>query len=136
MIMWISRNQKSSIKFMMTKTNSLKIVLQIAENSCEFSYDLVYLHSPSSICITQCWFVHLFLSRTLLCRYIISKVEPSFVYDIKMEVDFDGVRQYVGWLIFMCKVTCKIRFNLLLGISVGFMNNVAVTFSVLKSIYE
>ena len=45
--------------------------------------------------ITQCLFVHFFLSRTLLRRYISSKIEPSFVEDIKMTTGFGGVRQYV-----------------------------------------
>ena len=52
------------------------------------------LHSPSSIRITQCWFVSFFLSRALLRRYITSKVESSFVEDIKMAAGFGGVRQY------------------------------------------
>ena len=46
--------------------------------------------------ITQCSFVHFFLSRTLLRRYISSKVELSLVEDIKMVTGFGGVRQYVG----------------------------------------
>ena len=46
---------------------------------------------------------------------------------------FGGVRQYV---IFMYKVKSKIRFDILLGQGGGFMKNVAVMFSVLKSIYE
>ena len=61
----------------------------------------------------------LFLSRTLLRRYISSKVEPSLVEDIKMAPGFGGVRQYVGLLIFIYKVTSKIRFDVLLGEGVG-----------------
>ena len=53
-----------------------------------------------------------------------------------MAAGFAGVRQYVGWLIFMYKVTSKIRFDVLLGGEGGFMKNVAVAFSVPKSIYE
>ena len=49
---------------------------------------------------------------------------------------FGGVRQYVGWLIFMSKVKSKIRFDVLLVRGGGFMDNVAVMFSVPKSIYE
>ena len=45
------------------------------------------------------------LYSTLLCRYISSKVEPSFVDDIKMAAGFDGARQYVGQMIFMYKAT-------------------------------
>ena len=45
---------------------------------------------------------------------------------------FGVMRQYVGWLIFMYKVTPKIKFDVLLGGRGGFMKNVAVTFSVLK----
>ena len=66
-----------------------------------------------------------------LCRYISSKVEPSLVENIKMAAGFGVVRQYVGWLIFMYKVTSKIRFDVLLEEGAGFM-----TFSVPKSIYE
>ena len=94
------------------------------------------LHPPSSIRITQCWFVNFFLSRAPLRRYVSSKVGPSFVEDIKIAAGFGGVRQYAGWLIFMYKVKLKIRFDILLGREGGFMKNVAVTFSVLKSIYE
>ena len=42
-----------------------------------------------------------------------------------MAAGFAGVRQYVGWLIFMYKVTSKIRFDVLLGGEGGFMKNVA-----------
>ena len=45
--------------------------------------------------IAQCWYVYLFLFRTLLHRYISSKVKPSFVEDIKI-AGFGGVRQYIG----------------------------------------
>ena len=86
--------------------------------------------------ITECLFVQLFLSRTLLRRYISSKIEPSFVEDIKMTNAFGGVRQYVEWLIIMYKVTSKIKFDIFLWGGGGFMKNVAVTFSVPKSIYK
>ena len=94
------------------------------------------LHPSISIRITQCWFVNFFLSRALLRGYVSSKVGPSFVEDIKIAAGFGGVRQYLGWLIFMYKVKSKIRFDILLGRGGGFMKNVAVMFSVLKSIYE
>ena len=67
------------------------------------NFSLVCLHPPSSIRITQCWFVHFFLSHNILHRYKSSKVEPSLVKDIKIAAGFNGVRQYVGWLIFMYK---------------------------------
>ena len=59
------------------------------------------------------------LYSTLLRWYINSKVEPSFIGEIKVAASFGGVRQYVGWLIFMYKVTSKIRFDTLLGGGVG-----------------
>ena len=86
--------------------------------------------------ITQCWFVHFFLSCALLHRCVDSKVEPSYVENTKMAAGFSGVRQYVGWLISMYKVSSKLRFDVLLRGGGGFMKNVAATFSVLKSIYE
>ena len=49
---------------------------------------------------------------------------------------FGSVRQYVGWLIFMDKIMSKIRSDVLLGGRGGFMENVVVTFSIPKSIYE
>ena len=94
------------------------------------------LHPSISIRITQCWFVNFLLSRALLRGYVSSKVGPSFVEDIKIAAGFGGVRQCVGWLIFMCKVKSKIRFDILLGRGGVFMKKVAVTFFVLKSIYE
>ena len=51
-----------------------------------------------------------------------------------MAAGFGGVRHNVGWLIFMKKVTSKIRFDFLLEGGGGFLKNVAVTFSVPKSI--
>ena len=75
------------------------------------NFSLVCLHPPSSIRITQCWFVHFFLSHNILHRYKSSKVEHSLVKDIKIAAGFNGVRQYVGWLIFMYKVTSKIMFD-------------------------
>ena len=55
------------------------------------------------------------LYSTLFRRNIRSKLEPSFVEDIKMAVGFGGVRcEYVQWLIFMYKVTSKIKFDVLL----------------------
>ena len=54
------------------------------------------------------------LYSTLLRRNISSKVEPSFVEDIKMAAGFRGVPcEYVWWLIFMYKVTLKIKFDVL-----------------------
>ena len=53
-----------------------------------------------------------------------------------MAAGFVDGRQQVGWLIFMYKVIPKIRFDVLLQGEVGFMKNVAVTFSVPKSIYD
>ena len=53
-----------------------------------------------------------------------------------MAAGFGGVRQYVGWLIFMYKAISKIRFDVLLGGGGGFVKNVAVMFPVPKSIYE
>ena len=53
-----------------------------------------------------------------------------------MAAGFGGVRQYVGWLFFMYKVTSKIRFDILLGGGDGFTKNITVTFSVPKPIYE
>ena len=82
--------------------------------------------------ITQRWFVHFFLSHSLFCRYISSKVKPLFVEDIKMAPGFGRERQYVGKLNFMCQVTSKIRFDVLLGGGC----HIAVTFSIPKSIYE
>ena len=76
------------------------------------------------------------LYSTLLRRYINSKFEPSFGEEINMKAVFDGVRQYGGWLVFMYKVTSKIRFAVLLGERGGFMKNVGGTFSVPKLIYE
>ena len=61
------------------------------------------------------------LYSTLLRRYINSKFEPSFGEEINMKAVFDGVRQYGGWLVFMYKVTSKIRFAVLLGERGGFM---------------
>ena len=91
----------------------------------------------------QCQFVQFFQSGTLLRRYVSSKVEPSFVEDelsfiedIRMAAGFGGVRQYVGELIFMYKVTSKITFEVLLEGESGFMKNAAVRFSVPKQIYE
>ena len=49
---------------------------------------------------------------------------------------FGDMCQCVGLLIFMYKVTTKIRFAVLLGGGGGFMKNVAVNFSVPKWIYE
>ena len=63
----------------------------------------------------QCWLAHFFLYRTLLRRYVSTKVEPSFVGDIKLAAGFGGVGQYVGRLTFMYKVKSKIRFDVLLG---------------------
>ena len=77
--------------------------------------------------------VDLFISSYLVPSFV---VKPSFVEDIKMAAGFSDVRQCVGWLIFMYKVTSKIRLNLLLGAGGGFMKNVAVKFSVPKLIYE
>ena len=69
------------------------------------------------------------LYSTLL-RDIGSKVNPSFVEDINMAAGFGDVRQYVERLTFMymCQVTSKIRFDVLLGGGGGFMKNVAVMF--------
>ena len=53
-----------------------------------------------------------------------------------MVAGFGGVRQYVGWLIFMYKVRSKMRFGVLLGRGGGFMKNVTVTFYVQKLIDE
>ena len=55
-----------------------------------------------------------------------------------MTAGFGGVRQYVELLIFMYKVTSIIRFDLLFGVGGGGggMKNVALLFSVPKSIYE
>ena len=53
-----------------------------------------------------------------------------------MAAGFCGVHQYLGWLIFMYKVTSKIKFDVLLKEGGTFMKNLAVTFSVLKFIYE
>ena len=53
-----------------------------------------------------------------------------------MAAGLGGVRQYVGWLIFIYKVTSKIRFDVLLGGGVGFIKNIAVTFSIPKLIYK
>ena len=76
------------------------------------------------------------LYSTLL-RYITSKVKPSFVEDINMVAGFGYLCQYVERLtfMFMYKVTSKIGFDVLFGGGGGFMKNVAVTFSVPKSIY-
>ena len=52
-----------------------------------------------------------------------------------MAVGFRGVRQYLGWSIFMYKVTSKIRFDVLLGGGGAFMKNAAVALSVPKLIY-
>ena len=49
---------------------------------------------------------------------------------------FSTKRDVIQKLIFMYKVTSKIRFDVLLGGGGGFMKNVAVTFSVPKSVYE
>ena len=64
------------------RKNSLKMVLQIAEVSCEISYYLVCSHPPS-------------LSRTVL-RSISSKVEPLMAEGLKMAAGFGSVREYVG----------------------------------------
>ena len=65
------------------RKNSLKMVLQIAEVSCEISYYLVCSHPPS-------------LSRTVLRRCISSKVEPLMAEGLKMAAGFGSVREYVG----------------------------------------
>ena len=52
-----------------------------------------------------------------------------------MAAGFGGVRPYAG-LTFMYKIKSKISFDILLGRVGGFMKNVAVTLSVLKSIYK
>ena len=49
-----------------------------------------------------------------------------------MAPGFGRERQYVGKLNFMCQVTSKIRFDVLLGGGC----HIAVTFSIPKSIYE
>ena len=110
--------------------------LIVSKKSNLFYFLRSCLHPPSSIWITQCWFVNFFLSLALLRGYVNFKVGPSFVEDIKIAAGFGGVRQYAGWLIFMYKVKSKIRLDILLGRGAGFMKNVAVTFFVLKSIYE
>ena len=115
---------------------SFKRPLIVSKKSNLFYFLRSCLHSPSSIRITQCWFVNFFLSRALLRGYVSSKVGPSFVKDIKIAAGFGGVCQYAGWLVFMYKVKSKISFDILLGRRGGFMKNVAVTFFVLKSIYE
>ena len=80
----------------------------------QWNFITLSLHTPSSFLITQCWFVHFFLFRTLLRTYISCKVESSFVEDIKMAASFSGVRQYVGWVIFVHNVISKMRFEVLL----------------------
>ena len=80
--------------------------------------------------------IDLFISSYLLRRYISSKVESSVVEDIKMAAGFGGVREYGGRLIFMDKVTLKIRSDVSLRGGGRFMKNVAVMFSSPKSIYK
>ena len=41
-----------------------------------------------------------------------------------MVASFSGMRQYFGWLIFMHKVTSKIRFDVLLGRSDVFRSKI------------
>ena len=53
-----------------------------------------------------------------------------------MTAGYGGMRWYAEWLVFMHEVTSKIRLNVLSGRGGGFMKNVAVTFSVPKSIHE
>ena len=53
-----------------------------------------------------------------------------------MAPGFGRERQYVRKLNFMCQVTSKIRFDVLLRGGGGFVKNIAVTFSIPKSIYE
>ena len=65
------------------RKNSLKMILQIAEVSCEILYYIVCWHSPS-------------LSRTVLRRCISSKVEPSMAQGLKMAAGFGSVGEYVG----------------------------------------
>ena len=115
---------------------SFKRPLIVGKSSNLFYFLRSCLHPPSSTRISQCWFDIFFLSRALLRRYISSKVGSSFIEDIEMAAGFGGVRQCAGWLIFLYKVKSKIRIGILLGRGGGFMKNVAVTLSVLKSIYE
>ena len=115
---------------------SLKRPLIVSKKSNLFYFLRSCLHPPSSIWITQCWFVNFFLSLALLRGYVNSKVGPSFIEDIKIAAGFGGVCQHAGWLIFMYKVKSKIRLGILLGRGGGFMKNVAVTFFVLKSMYS
>ena len=67
-------------------------------------------------------------SYSLSYRYISSKIEPYY------SAGFGDVRQHVGKLIFVYKVTSKIRFDILLGGGGGFMKIVAVTFSAMNLI--
>ena len=53
-----------------------------------------------------------------------------------MAAGFGGMRPYASWTTFMYQIKSKISVDILLGRVVGFMKTVAVTFSVLKSIYE
>ena len=96
--------------------SSFKRPLIVGKKSNLFYFLRSCLHPPSSIRITQCWFVNVFLSCTPLRRYISSKVGSSFVEDIKMAAGFGGVCQYAGWLIFVYKVKSNIRFDILLGL--------------------
>ena len=53
-----------------------------------------------------------------------------------MAAGLGGVRQYVGWQIFMHKVYIENQVWRFIGGGGGFTENVAVTSSVPKSIYE
>ena len=72
----------------------------------------------------------------MVLHILYSILFPWFTKSIFQLVLVVCVNMLVGWLIFMYKVTSKIRFDVLLGRGVGFMKNVAVTFFVPKLIYE
>ena len=88
----------NSANLTLLKAWEIKNIHNRVSQTVKFLFFLVCLHPPSSIWITQFWFVHFFLCCTLLHRYISSKVDPSFVEVIKMAVGFGDVRQYGEWI--------------------------------------
>ena len=81
---WVKKNlaYKKSM-YHIKQTLMLIHLFTIPKTNVRTCAHTIYLHTPSSIRFTQCWFVHFFLSRIRLRRYISSKVKPSFVEDIK-----------------------------------------------------